>query len=213
METGIDGLRWYPLDCLGCGKQPVFRGDWQTNNGVLPVAIKIIRHDNHTDEDVLLNRLFHRNIVQCYTRFPAPYLIRERIAKAYDIILFEHIEGERLFDYLLRQHPISEIEKLIRQLIDVVNYLHSLSIVHYDIHPFNILISRKYGLRLKLLDFGAALDFRDPQTRIDNPKLSFVIEKQVDLIQVGQIIKVLSNCADYSNDESVGNEGRIAAKL
>src|SRR5581483_7709538 len=151
MDSGIEGLKWYPLDCLGRGKQPVFRGEWQIGSEKLPVAIKVIRNDNYTNEDKILANLIHRNIVQCYSRISAPYEIRENVPNAYDIILFEYIEGERLFDYVLKKHPLNEIEQLARQLYDVVDYLHTLYIVHYDLHPFNILISRRNGLCLKIL--------------------------------------------------------------
>ena len=201
METGIDRLTWYPLDCLGRGRQPVFRGEWHLSSShSLPVAIKIIRQDMHTTEDELLNKLLHRNIVHCHGRFSAPYVIRENVPNAYEIILFEYIEGQCLFDYLEKSHPIMEIEDITRQLLDVVNYLHSMYIVHYDIHPFNIIISRKDGICLKLLDFGAALDFTDPQTLSNNPHTSFQSDHQIDVIQVSQIIKTLLSCAEYPDN-------------
>ena len=47
------------------------------------------------------------------------------------------------------------LKRLLVQLVDAINYLHCQNVVHRDIKGDNILLDR-WGLNLKLCDFGAA---------------------------------------------------------
>ena len=67
--------------------------------------------------------------------------------------MFEKIEGQSL-SHLLETNALNDEERLnlVNQLVDVVSYLHSQGIVHRDIKPDNIIVT-KDG-QLKLIDFG-----------------------------------------------------------
>lgn len=62
-----------------------------------------------------------------------------------------------MFDYL-EKGPFSDkiCRFYFRQLIDVLEYIHSQGIAHRDIKPENILFDDQFNL--KLADFGLATD-------------------------------------------------------
>ena len=65
----------------------------------------------------------------------------------------------------LASRPNSEVlvKPLIRQLVQTLTFLHSLSIYHRDIKVFNLLVDIKAsGDVLKLIDFGVAALTNDP---------------------------------------------------
>ncbi|MEI7594138.1 MAG: serine/threonine-protein kinase [Bacteroidota bacterium] len=72
-------------------------------------------------------------------------------------LLAEYVNGETLRS-LLQKNPrgIKDralIEKIFRQLLDALNYLHKQQIFHLDLKPENIIITFK-GNNVKLIDFG-----------------------------------------------------------
>ncbi|XP_053563428.1 phosphorylase b kinase gamma catalytic chain, skeletal muscle/heart isoform isoform X2 [Bombina bombina] len=69
-------------------------------------------------------------------------------------LVFDLMRRGELFDYLTEQVTLSEKEtrKIMRALLEVVSYLHSLNIVHRDLKPENILLDD--NMNIKLTDFG-----------------------------------------------------------
>lgn len=70
-----------------------------------------------------------------------------------EAIVMEYIEGRTLADYLLESPSKSERRRIVGELLSAVEYLHKRGIVHNDIKPENILITRTNNT-LKLIDFG-----------------------------------------------------------
>jgi serine/threonine protein kinase len=68
------------------------------------------------------------------------------------------ITGGTLADFIRRRRRLSEAETeiILRQLSDVVHYLHSQHVLHRDIKPTNIFIVRESPLQVALADFGTA---------------------------------------------------------
>uniref|UniRef100_A0A8C3XUK3 Phosphorylase kinase catalytic subunit gamma 1 n=1 Tax=Chelydra serpentina TaxID=8475 RepID=A0A8C3XUK3_CHESE len=64
-----------------------------------------------------------------------------------------------LFDYLTEKVTLSEKEtrKIMRALLQVIQYLHSINIVHRDLKPENILLDD--NMNIKLMDFGFSCQF------------------------------------------------------
>lgn len=75
-------------------------------------------------------------------------------------ILAEYIDGITLRSLIEKNaHGISDkklIEKIVQQLLDALDYLHSNNILHLDLKPENILITFK-GSNVKLIDFGMSV--------------------------------------------------------
>lgn len=69
----------------------------------------------------------------------------------------EFVDGETLAQWLSGNPSASERRRVFAELLSVVSYLHQKDIVHNDIKPDNILISKASGA-LKLIDLGFADD-------------------------------------------------------
>ena len=85
-----------------------------------------------------------------------PHLVRY-VAKTDDGILMDYVDGETLNQFV-EHHPDyfrnrNNADRFLRQLLSVVGYLHSHQIVHLDLKPSNILITR-IGHDVKLIDLG-----------------------------------------------------------
>jgi eukaryotic-like serine/threonine-protein kinase len=119
------------------------------------VAVKIIRHSFDSDfaarrfrlERQILATLEHPNIARLVdggtTLDGLPYLV------------MEHITGENLLEFArLKNLSLRARIELFEQVCRAVEYAHERNILHRDIKPVNILVSR--AGTVKLLDFGIA---------------------------------------------------------
>lgn len=70
-------------------------------------------------------------------------------------IIMEYVEGRTLSEWLTTNPAQSERRRVFEELLTAVNYLHQRGIIHNDLKPDNILISRADNT-LKLIDFGLA---------------------------------------------------------
>lgn len=93
--------------------------------------------------------LNHPNIVNIYE-----YVYSEGFA---DHIVMEYVEGRSLNDFLTERPSLKERKRIFMELLDAIDYLHKNRIIHNDIKPENILISRT-GDRVKLIDLGLSDD-------------------------------------------------------
>lgn len=106
---------------------------------------------NFLREVRLLAKLDHPNIVKIYTFF-------ERHKTAYYVT--EYIDGMCLADVVsdYRKHlgylPQDDLYSLMVRVLDALDYLHSRDILHLDIKPDNILVTRDG--RPIIIDMGAA---------------------------------------------------------
>uniref|UniRef100_A0A674JQH1 phosphorylase kinase n=1 Tax=Terrapene triunguis TaxID=2587831 RepID=A0A674JQH1_9SAUR len=84
--------------------------------------------------------------------------LRKATIKEIDILRKYHwtpgMKRGELFDYLTEKVTLSEKEtrKIMRALLQVIQYLHSMNIVHRDLKPENILLDD--NMNIKLMDFG-----------------------------------------------------------
>lgn len=69
-------------------------------------------------------------------------------------IILEYVDGQTLFEYLNRNHPLSEqfIKKVMRQILNALQHIHNQGIIHRDLKPENVLLDRQ--LNAKICDFG-----------------------------------------------------------
>ncbi|XP_030323506.1 death-associated protein kinase 1 isoform X5 [Calypte anna] len=81
------------------------------------------------------------------------------------ILILELVAGGELFDFLAEKESLTEEEatEFLKQILNGVQYLHSLQIAHFDLKPENImLLDRNVPKpRIKIIDFGLAhkIDF------------------------------------------------------
>ena len=90
-------------------------------------------------------QLVHPNIAATYSL--------EEIDGVGRCIVQEWIDGMTLGEWLRTKPSKAARKRVFSQLMDALEYIHSLQLVHHDLKPDNILITRN-GENVKLIDFG-----------------------------------------------------------
>ncbi len=119
-------------------------------------------------------QLVHPNIVATYSLEEVPDIGR--------CIILEAVDGETLDRWLATNPNGQKRKRVLMQLLDAVEYLHSRQLVHHDLKPGNILITRNGG-NVKLIDFGLS-DTDDSATPAPN-------DLQDDLFRLANLIDLL----------------------
>lgn len=95
-----------------------------------------------------------------------PNLVRY-VNKGDDFILMDYVDGDTLDTFIRRQPDYfrskANRRKFAEQLLSVIAYLHSHQVVHLDIKPDNIMITR-IGHDVKLVDLGFCYNDTFPDT-------------------------------------------------
>ena len=115
-----------------------------------------IRNDPHSDtinieklkfEMEVLRLLQHKNVVR---------VVDELMIDGSPVLILEFIQGE-ILEKVGAGRPLEdkEVRRVATQLLDAVDYIHSLNLIHRDIAPKNVFASDP----LKLIDFGTAKFF------------------------------------------------------
>lgn len=151
------------------------------------------------ESDLLSIEALRKEFLLC---FP---LSHPSIARYFDFtgnsLYEEFIDGETLSDLIARNDARlkdeSFINKLARQLLEGLEYIHRHGIVHLDIKPENIMISR-IDNNLKIIDFSCAassicentdgftLEYKAPEQGKDQP------DSKTDIYLAGQVIRLLA---------------------
>ncbi len=149
------GNRYEVLEQLGGGGMALV---WKGKDTLLNrlVTIKVLRPEYASDEDFV--RRFRRE-AQAVASLSHP-----NIVSIYDVgqendshyLVMEYVEGESLKSLIRREAPLPSTKaiQLGRQIAEALEHAHENSIIHRDVKPHNILIT-KNG-RAKLTDFGIA---------------------------------------------------------
>ena len=127
------------------------------------VAIKILEKDRivEKDDEIRVKREFdmlalfnHPNVILVAEIF-------ESSDSFYSVM--EFCEGGELFNYIVKNRRLSEEEAAFfyYQLINGLEYIHSLGIVHRDLKPENLLLTNEH--LLKIIDFGLSNYFKEGQ--------------------------------------------------
>jgi serine/threonine protein kinase/predicted ATPase len=124
------------------------------------VALKVLRPT--ADQGDRREARFEREM-QLTARLNHPHVIRLLDSGLHDTahryIVFEYVDGADLTEVLRAEGPLSptETKRLLLQVLDGLSAAHALGMVHRDVKPRNIMISRTGLARnAQLLDFGIA---------------------------------------------------------
>ncbi len=149
------GNRYEILEQLGGGGMAVV---YKGRDIILSrlVTIKLMRSEFTSDEDFV--RRFRRE-AQAVASLSHP-----NIVSIYDVgregemhyLVMEYVDGEDLRSIIKRQGYLDPVKavRIARQVCDALDHAHENNIVHRDVKPHNILITR--AGRAKLTDFGIA---------------------------------------------------------
>ena len=117
-----------------------------------------------------------RREIQLAARLQHPHIVPLLAAGAKGSLLYytmPFIGGENLRTRLtrVRELPVQEATKILREVADALSYAHEQGVVHRDIKPENILISGSHAL---VLDFGVskALSSSTSETSTEGPTLT-----------------------------------------
>jgi len=155
MKSNVLGNRYELIEKIGGGGMAlVYKARCRLLNRF--VAVKILREEFTGDEEFV-----RRFEVEAQS---AASLSHPNIVPIYDVgnennvfyIVMEYIDGITLKDYIVRNGPLDwkEAVKIAIQICSAIEHAHSKQIIHRDIKPQNILMT-KDGIA-KVADFGIA---------------------------------------------------------
>ena len=125
-----------------------------------------------------------------------------------DYILMEYVAGETLSTRLATQPDYfrnrKNTDKFLHQLLDVVGYLHSHQVLHLDLKPDNILLTR-IGSDVKLIDLGCCYTDTFPDTTgrtvafaAPEQLTGGVVDVRTDIYAIGRILECLPDHNIYN---------------
>ncbi|MFH2034226.1 MAG: serine/threonine-protein kinase, partial [Candidatus Margulisiibacteriota bacterium] len=150
--------RYRVLEQLGKGSSGVVYKAWDEKEN-LPVAVKVFsetdiskgstsstmgttsQFSDFLKEIKMLSRLNHPNLIKILDagkQDGAGYLVEE------------YFEGEDIKKWMGRSHSYDEVVSAIEQIVKALEYVHESDIVHKDIKPTNVLVSK--DSKVKVLD-------------------------------------------------------------
>lgn len=136
---------------------------------------KFITKENKTAyvklERIVLDQLDHPGIVRLFFTFQDTFSL---------YMALESCEGGELFDQITRKGHLSEDEARFyaAEVVDALEYIHSLGLIHRDIKPENLLLTAEG--HIKIADFGSVKPMQDsritvlPNATSDDKACTFV---------------------------------------
>lgn len=155
------GERYEVHDVLGVGGYGVVYAAFDRHLR-RKVALKVLRHDRLNEGAI---QRFRREVAIARD-VHSPHLVRVYdIAQAEEstYLTMELVDGESLAAVVARGAlSIEQVIEIVRQILEALQALHSVGIVHRDVKPSNVMLARDG--QVKLTDFGLARRI-DSETR------------------------------------------------
>ncbi|HEY3506125.1 MAG TPA: protein kinase [Actinocatenispora sp.] len=146
------GSRYLLYERLGSGATGVVRRARRRDDGRL-VAVKVLRAEYARDPDVTTRFLRERNLLRSLTH---PNLVRvhDLVAEGDTLaVVMEYVPGHDLRHAV--RPPVAAALDLLARVCAGLAAVHAAGVVHRDVKPENILLTRD-GTVAKLADFGLA---------------------------------------------------------
>jgi len=149
---------------------------------------------NLATEVQILRTVTHKDVIRLHEVYESETEVH---------LVLQYVDGGDLQSKIRRKGMYSERNAitLIRNILEVLVYLHGKGWVHRDIKPANVVLSSKESeTEIKVIDFGFAMDIKmckDLNLRcgtpgyvapeVLNPSLTYPITEKVDIFSVGTI--------------------------
>ena len=132
-----------------------------------------------TDIRLLQEKEFSFGISLSHSNIAETYLL-EDVQELGRCIVMEYVDGLTLAEWIKTSPSRAQRERVLAQLLEVLEYIHSLQLVHHDLKSSNVLITRN-GQTVKLIDFGLS----------DTDSTSDSNDASIDLQLFGNILALL----------------------
>lgn len=158
-------------------------------------------------EDNILFREALRKEFEIGIRLEHPNIVRY-VSFHDDEILMEYVDGEDLLAFL-KNHPTyfedaEHFDKFVGQLLSALQYLHDNQVLHLDLKPENIMLTR-IGCDVKVVDLGCCysdtfVDSTGYTTQYAAPEqlAGRKVDVRTDIYAVGQILELLPHPPIYN---------------
>ncbi|XP_046864995.1 myosin light chain kinase, smooth muscle-like isoform X2 [Xenia sp. Carnegie-2017] len=109
--------------------------------------------NNVLEEIKIMEKLDSKRVIKLHNVYET--------SKSY-ILVMEFVTGGELFERIASEETVTEKECVhyMRQLLEGLQYIHRMNIVHLDLKPENIVCVSKYSWNIKLIDFGLAKELK-----------------------------------------------------
>ncbi len=146
---------------------------------IKPVYGDAVTSPYATQSKILQEKEFRLGILLNHPHIMSTYSLEE-VEDMGLCIVSEWIEGVTLGEWLKNKQNINERRRVFMQILDALEYIHSLQLVHNDIKLDNIMVTTN-GTNVKLIDFGLS--------NTDDAVLTETNDVRKDIIGVGKIMK------------------------
>ncbi|KAL5227729.1 hypothetical protein ABZP36_015994 [Zizania latifolia] len=108
-------------------------------------------------ERIVLDQLDHPGVIRLFFTFQDTYSL---------YMALESCEGGELFDQIVRKGRLPEDEARFyaAEIIDILEYLHSVGLIHRDVKPENLLLTSDG--HIKIADFGSVKPTKDTPIKV-----------------------------------------------
>ena len=197
------------------------------------VAIKVLAYSGSVDDDARIRFAKEARLIAGlnHPHICAVYDVGQQ--DSLDFIVMEFLEGETLADRLARGTlPLREIARYGAQIAAALSAVHRRGIVHHDLKPANVMITRSGA---KLLDFGVArlrdelgtpagggtphyaapeqLRGEPDDPRSDIYALGLVLSEMADEPIPAELARIVTNCLHGDADERWQTAHDVALQL
>jgi serine/threonine protein kinase len=173
--SGTVSNKWSEITCLQVRSRNVLYSGIRYGRKFL---IKAVR-DGFTNTKLQQEKEFRQGILLNHPNIMSTYSLEE-VEDLGMCIVSEWIEGITLGEWLKNKQNINARRRVFMQILDALEYIHSLQLVHHDIKLDNIMVTTN-GTNVKLIDFGLS--------NTDDAVLTETNDVRKDIIGVGKIMK------------------------
>lgn len=149
-------------------------------------------------------------------------------------IVMEFVEGISLDEFLKNNPDLHWREQIVEELLSALEYIHASGVVHKDLKPQNLLVTRN-GNHLKVIDFG--LSDSDTSAILKQPsgtrhysapeqfQSGMIVDERADVFAVGQLLKdlfpnpnlrirrVIAQCTRQDREQRLANVAAVRKAL